>query len=109
MVTTPTTQPDNGGGGGGLSSQSKSIIGGVVGGVGGAILLGAVAILFWRRHKKQQRMSGQYDDVHSGDTAVAENKTIGGSSSAGTGLADDSSHMDRYTSPQGRQNAATNF
>lgn len=88
-----------------MSSSSKSIIGGVVGGVGGAILLGAIAIIFWRRHKKNQRNSGAYDDVHSGDTAVAERKTTPSSS----GLADDSSHMDRYTAPQTRPNAAANF
>lgn len=89
-----------------MSSSSKSIIGGVVGGVGGAILLGVVALLFWRRHKKNQR-TGDYDDVHSGNTAVAGSEPKPSPSTGG--LADDSSHYDRYTSPAQRPNAAANF
>lgn len=78
----------------------------MVGGVGGAILLGAIAILFWRRHKKNAQ-PGNYDDVRYGDTAVAEPKPT--SASTGSGLAADETHMDRYTGPQGRPNAAANF
>lgn len=50
-----------------------------------------------------------YDDVQSGDTAVAgtsEQKVLG--NDAG-GLADDESHLNRYAAPHSRPNAAANF
>jgi hypothetical protein len=75
----------------------------VVGGVGGAILLGGIALVLWRIYGRKKG-GPNYDDVHSGDTAIAEPKPASSS-----GLADDESHMDRYTSPQGRPNAAANF
>jgi hypothetical protein len=74
-----------------------------VGGVGGAILLGGIALVLWRMYGRKSS-TAPYDDVHSGDTAIAENKPA-----SSTGLADDESHADRYTSPQGRPNAAANF
>lgn len=80
-----------------------------MGGVGGAILLGGIAIVCWRIWGRKRSNYNDYDDVRSGDTAIAgtsEQKVRG--SDAG-GLANDESHMNRYAGPQSRPNAAANF
>jgi len=62
----------------------------------------------WRIWGRKRGSSNDYDDIRSGDTAIAgraEPKTT----SASGNLAEDESHMDRYAGPAGRPNAAANF
>jgi hypothetical protein len=76
-----------------------------VGGIGGVILLGGIALVCWRIWGRKRTERSAYDDVRSGDTAVAgEHK-----STSSTGMADDESHLDRYTQQHARPNAAANF
>jgi hypothetical protein len=59
----------------------------------------------WRIWGRKRASGTDYDDIRTEGTAVAggDEGKVGGS------VADDSSHMDRYTSPQVRPNAAANF
>jgi len=105
MTTTPALLSGGEGGATGLSSKAKGIIGGVVGGIGGAILLGGIALVCWRIWGRKKNTPDTYDDFRSEGTAVASSPGHKESES----VADDNSHMDRYTSSAGRPNAAANF